>query len=490
MKKHLMYFIMSLSLVLVTAGLALTNGDFESGLANWIDYSTGSGQATADYGTARTGDFCAKLFMGGISGYAEIAQAESAANIGETWKVEGWCYKTGGTCYFGWYDGPQISVTSGSWTKYTDMITFSSGATKEVDFYLGGMIGATAYLDDVVTSKVIPAINTYGSFDSSGDLAYWLFEKYGDATTAGTLNWVANYNGQTGVAQMSQNAGEKAKITQVFSVPSTGWYTASAKVATDISDPTKQQKVYIYLQELSASTAIIAAGNTIIQPGKGGFGGAGNWREIKISFYTNATFMGVQVVGINPAGSGVSGNLYIDDVWVTPGAPQPSGTVSLVNAEFTSNINNWLLEPYGDAGGAGPGAGTWGWVGSQAGRNGILAGEQSAGQKGKLTQNIDLPHGTHDALCSLWVYSGATSMSDTQKVYLYLYSLNSSNGTTVIESGNAILQPGKWNQGGWRELKFGYAPYTGYNAVQIVGINPTGKPTQYIYFDSVSIQQD
>jgi hypothetical protein len=80
-------------------------------------------------------------------------------------------------------------------------------------------------------------------------------------------------------------------------------------------------------------------------------------------------------------------------------------------------------------------------------------------------------------------------MGDTQKVYLYLYSLNSSGGMIVV-SGNAILQPGGWAQGVWRELQFGYPPLTGYSSVQLVGINRPLKPTQYIYFDTVSVKQD
>jgi hypothetical protein len=197
--------------------------------------------------------------------------------------------------------------------------------------------------------------------------------------------------------------------------------------------------------------------------------------------------MGVQVVGINQLASGVSGNLYIDDVWVVAGASLPSGTVTLTNPDFTSDISGWLAEVYG---GASSGSGTWSWDGSNVGGHiGVLSGYQSAGQKGQLTQNVNLPYGSDDALCSVWVYSGAGAMGDTQKVYLYLYSLNSSGGMIVV-SGNAILQPGGWAQGVWRELKFGYPPLTGYNAVQIVGINRPAKPTQYIYFDSVEVKQD
>ncbi|MCX7918676.1 MAG: hypothetical protein N3A72_03505 [bacterium] len=338
-----------------------------------------------------------------------------------------------------------------------------------------------------------PYLNHHGSFTTASDTTQWLFEPYGDAVPpgpgAGSLTWENNYSGQTGVLRLSQTPGQKGKLTQVFSVPSSGWYTASALVATDVADPTKQQKVYLYLQELMSDTTIIATSNTIIQPGKGGFAGTGIWRQIKTSFYATATLLSVQLVGINPPATGLTSNLYLDEVWVVAGAPQPTGTVTLTNAGFTSDISGWLVEPYGDANPT-PGAGSWSWLSNLDGRTGILSGYQSAGQKGKLTQAVDFPHGTNDVIGSLWVYSGAGTINDTQKVYLYIYSLNTTSGSVIIESGNAILQPGKWAQGVWRELKFGYKPLTGYHSVQIVGINRPGKPTLFIYVDSVDVKQD
>lgn len=350
----------------------------------------------------------------------------------------------------------------------------------------------TATLDTLTTSQmyavgvdssVTPFLNSYGTFTDASDLLHWFFELYADGTDKGTLTWVSDYNGQSGVAQIAQNAGEKGKITQVFSVPSTGWYTAIAKVATDIADVNKQQKVYLYLQELSSSdNAIAATGNIIIQPGKGGFGGVGIWRELKISFYASNTLLGVQVVGINPI---TTGDLYIDEVWVTAGASLPSGTVTLTNPDFTSDISGWLTEIYGD----GTGTGTWTWVSNQDGCSGVMSGTQSAGQKAKHSQIVNLPFAGRDALGSVWVYSSAGSMNDTQKVYLYIYSYDNSGYSTIQETGNAILQPGKWTPGQWTQLQFGYTPLTAYNVVQLVGINPIGNPYQAIYFDDVEIKQ-
>ncbi|MFB3896732.1 MAG: carbohydrate binding domain-containing protein [bacterium] len=486
------YFGLSLliSCILISSGWAITNGDFEYGdLTGWSTDAGGSGIASADYGTGHTGDYCAKLFLGGVGSWVAIDQTESVANEGEIWKVEGWCYKTGGTCLFGWYDGAEQTVSAGSWTKYTDTITFGSGDSKAVDFYLSGTVGSSAYLDDVVTSRIYESLNNHGTFESLSDITtYWMFEKYGDGTAAGNITWETSYAGQDGVARINQNSGEKGKITQVITVTSTGWYTATAKVATDISEQAKQQKVYLYLYEYDTSFNPAATGNLIIQPGKGGFGGSGVWRDLKISFYSSSTIIGVQVVAINPITTAVSGSLYIDNVFITAGASQPTGIVGINNASFDSTIGGWVLESYADA--TATGAGTWDWVSFYQGQNGVCYASQTSGQKGKMSEGANVTYAQHDAIGTIWVYSDATLQANTQKVYLYIYSYDNSGYSNIQESGNAILQPGKWTQGVWRPLKFGYSPLTNYNIIQFVGINPVGKPSQSIYFDEVSVKQD
>jgi hypothetical protein len=357
-----------------------------------------------------------------------------------------------------------------------------------------------------VDGSVPSPLNSDGEFDDPTQLSNWDWRIYGGVISKGTLSLLPSYTDQsgitqTGVAQIYQTPGEKGQLSKTFTVdPSSvpGWFTASARVATDIVATTiiKQQKVYLYLQELASDLSIAATGNVIIQPGQGGFGnggvgntGAGVWRDLQISFYVKSSpsSLGVQVVGINPGNSGANGNLYIDNVWVVAGAPQPSGTVTLINPDFNSNITDgWMEDLYG---GALAGKGTWDWWGSDVvGRSGLMRGSQTVGQKAQHTQYVDLPYKGYDALCSVWVYSGATLPIYTQKVYLYVFSLDGSNN--IIESANAILQPGQWDPGGWRELKFGFIPLTKHNAVQLVGINKQGSGTELIYFDTVSLQQD
>jgi hypothetical protein len=483
------YIILSIvaSCILISSGWSITNGSFESGtLSGWNIDTVNYGTAQARLGTAHTGKYSAWLNLGGRDSWVAIHQAEDTANDGETWKVEGWCYNFGGNCEFGWYDHPEQNVTSSNWAKYTDTITFSGGSSKWVDFYLYGTMGASAYLDDVSTFRVFQGLNHYETFDSVVDTTYWVFEKYGDGTGSGTLSWVSSYNGQTGVVRITQDSGEKGQLSRVFTVASSGWYTATAKVATDISDQTQQQKVYLYLQELANDYQVAATGNIVIQQGKGGLGSAGNWRDLKIAFYASNTILGVQVVSINPITATDSGSLYVDNIIVTAGASQPTGNVTITNANFDTNISNWLVEVYAD----GTGPGTWGWLSSYSSHTGICYATQTSGQKGKISQIVNLPYAQHDATGSIWVYSGAAAKANTQKVYLYIYSYDNSGYANIQESGNAILEFGKWTQGVWRELKFGYSPLTNYNGLQLVGINKAGQPTQSIYFDSVAVKQD
>jgi hypothetical protein len=342
--------------------------------------------------------------------------------------------------------------------------------------------------DDAFVTKLSlgsPYLSSYGEFTTSSDTSHWYYEKYGDGTAAGTLSWVTGYNGQSGVLKLRQNAGEKGKITQIFSVASAGWYTAVAKVASDISNISKQQKIYLYLQGLNSDTTIVATGNLVVQPGNSGLIGSGVWRQLQISFYTQQTLLGVQVVGINPTTSNATGSVYLDDVWVYAGAAEPSEPIILTNLSFDEGTTGWLVQVYAD----GTSPGIWSGIGSWSGHTGVVEGNQIGGEKGKLSQIFSIAESGNNMTGSVWVYSAATSMGNSQKVYLYLYSYTS-DYSKVIESGNAILQPGKWIPGEWHQLRFGYIPFSIYNAVQVVGINPVGKPTQSLYFDDIVINQD
>ncbi|MDI6784788.1 MAG: hypothetical protein QME64_11935 [bacterium] len=331
------------------------------------------------------------------------------------------------------------------------------------------------------------SVNSYGQFSTSSDTTKWFYEKYGDGTAPGTLTRLASYGGQTGVIRITQAPGEKAKLTQVFSVSSPGWYIARANVATNVTTVSKQQKVYLYLQELASDTSVAATANQVIAPGSGGLPAAGSWKQLEIAHYTNSTILGIQVVGINPASSGITSAIYFDNLEVYREVPNGYlGTpVAIVNPSFASNTNSWGIEVYGD----GTGPGTWSWVSSWSARNGIIRGNQLGGEKGKASQLCAVPAANKNCAASIWVYSAATSKSNTQKVYLYFYSFDSGY-TKIMESGNGILQPGKWSQGSWQQLQFAYTPMSKYNAVQFVAINPPGKPTQSIYFDEVAIEQE
>ncbi|MDI6782921.1 MAG: PKD domain-containing protein [bacterium] len=324
--------------------------------------------------------------------------------------------------------------------------------------------------------------NQFGQFTASSDTSHWYFEVYGDGAGAGTLSWTSSWN----VISIMQAAGQKAKLSQIFSVPSSGWYTAKVKVATDVADISKQQKVYLYLQELNQDTGIVTSANQVVAPGNGGLGDAWTWKEMAISYYTQSTLLGIQVVSINPSSSGAWGSLYLADIWVYPAAPRVDrsyGTakVHFVNPTFDAGTTGWFFEPYGDAATAGVWTTAWS----------VLALTQTGGEKGKTSQLFSFPNHTPEknAMASGWVYSQVTAISNTHKVYLYLYSFDSSY-TKIMESGTVILYAGKWTPNEWRQLQFGYTPLTVNNAVQLVGINPEGNSYKTIYFDNLEIKQE
>ncbi|MFB3897016.1 MAG: hypothetical protein ACE14V_12010, partial [bacterium] len=327
--------------------------------------------------------------------------------------------------------------------------------------------------ESLIDDNLLSAVNNHGDFNVSSDTNYWYWQVYGDGTGPGSLNWDATY----GYIAIAQEPGQKGKLTQVFSVPSTGWYTAKARVWTDISDSSKQQKVYLYLQELNTDNSIIETGNQVIYDGSGYFGSAWNPIDMEISFYAQKTKLAVQFVAINQSNSGINGNLCADYIWVYPGAANATTLIPLYNASFDLGSTYWLLEPYGDA--SFPGI----WTAAYS----DLILSQDNGMKGKASQWFALEN-TGRIYASAMVYSDAPSMSESQKVYLYVFD-HASNWGQIIDSGNAIFQPGKWTPGQWQKIQFMYNPVSLFNSVQLVGINPRNL-WEALYFDNVVLKQE
>jgi hypothetical protein len=323
-------------------------------------------------------------------------------------------------------------------------------------------------------------LNNYGGFSSSNDTTHWYFESYNDSTSPGSLIWSSSGSpGSIGVVMLKELPGEKGKLSQIFSVSTPGWYTLHARIRSTIFYQDLHPKVVLSLQEFDSNTTIIASANQVILPGTGRFGGSGAWKPLEISLYAQNTLLGIQFIVINSIDTSYTSYIYVDDLWVYPGVAVVTTEIGLSNSEFDEGTTGWYIEPYGDAWSAG----IWeGW-------NGLLVGSQGPGEKGKISQLFELSTTEINVTGSVWVYSGATSINETQKVYLYLYSYDSGYGK-VIESGNAILQPGKWVSSQWHQIQFGCLPLTTYNAVQLVAINPIGNPYQAIYFDDLEVKQE
>ncbi|MFB3895124.1 MAG: LVIVD repeat-containing protein [bacterium] len=329
--------------------------------------------------------------------------------------------------------------------------------------------------------------NGYSQFSTSSDTSHWYFEPYGDSIYPGVLSWISTYE----CCAITQAPGQKGKLSQIFTVPYPGWYTAKAKIRTDIAEVSNQQKVYLYLYEYNQvgdstlrDTEIIASGSQVIYAGNGGFGDVSTGKELEVSFYAQNTMLGIQLVCINPISSGVWGSLYLDDLWVYPAEPQVercygATNVAMLNPSFDENTVGWILERYGES----LYAGVWTTAYS------MLCLTQYGGNKGKASQSVQLPYSGRNACASVWVYSDAVSRGETQKVYLYLYSYPP-EGDKIIESGNVVLYPGKWESNQWNQLKVAYTPMTEYAVVQAVGINPINNSWATLYFDEVSVNQD
>ncbi|MDI6784913.1 MAG: hypothetical protein QME64_12585, partial [bacterium] len=326
----------------------------------------------------------------------------------------------------------------------------------------------------LVAEYQLSPMNSYGEFTANSDTTHWYFEKYGDASSAGALGVNTTY----GFAAIYQIPGQKAKISQVFSVPSSGWYTAKASVLTDISDISKQQKVYLYLQELGAGNTITGCANQVIYPGNGGLGSAWTWKDLEIFYFATGTVLAVQVVGINDASSGVNGSLVIDYIWVYAEAANPTETIALYNPSFDLGSTYWWLEKYGNA--TYPGIWTTAWS------NLILS--QDSGMKGQASQWFSVPSIGKRVSGKLHLLSGNIIPGKTQKVYLYIYDCDSTY-TKIIASGNGIFYPNKWADNTWQDLQFIYNPSTKYNVVQLVGINPNSG-WDALYFDWVELKQE
>jgi PKD repeat protein len=382
------------------------------------------------------------------------------------------------------YDTSSGNPTGWSWTfgdGSTSTIqnpthTYNTSGNYTVTLIANNQYGSSTTTKNeyiMVSNPPLLNLNSYGEFTASSDTTQWYFEVYGDSAGAGALMIDTTY----GYVAIYQVPGQKGKLTQVFSVPSTGWYTAKTKVWTTVTTVSQQQKIYLYLQELANDTSIIATGNLVIQPGKGYFSAAWEPKEIEISFYTQSTLIGVQLVTINPGSSGVEGVLCADYIWVNPGAPHPINMI--FSDSFDAGTAGWIYQIYGDA----ASAGSWTTASS------MLSLVQVGGEKGKASYLFGFPTTNRSALVSVWVYSDVSTVNGTQKVYLYVYD-NTSGYGQIVDSGNAILQTGKWTPRQWRQLQFVFAPTSQYNTAQLVGVNPIGNDWAGVYFDTLEIKQD
>jgi hypothetical protein len=131
----------------------------------------------------------------------------------------------------GTYAGQTVGQWNFNWTA-------PSVASATVKFYASGLaannngneIGDYVYtIVSTLNPYIAPSevyLNSYGEFTVSSDTSHWFFNVYGNASSAGTLL----VNTTAGNIAISQAPGQKGQLTQIFSVPSTGWYTAKTRI--------------------------------------------------------------------------------------------------------------------------------------------------------------------------------------------------------------------------------------------------------------------
>ncbi len=143
-----------LTLTVMSPLYAQFTDDFEEG-NSWTTVSGTINQSISQNHTP--GGMFSLYGFATFSHPAEAVRRENSSVAGETWKVEGWVYPSGGRIEFGWYDHSLSAVATGSsWKLVSDTITFQPGDTFNVDFYISGT-GGNAYLDDVSTVKIVEA---------------------------------------------------------------------------------------------------------------------------------------------------------------------------------------------------------------------------------------------------------------------------------------------------------------------------------------------
>jgi hypothetical protein len=139
-------------IICISPAWAEFTDDFEEG-NTWMTLSGTVNQSISQNHTS--GGMFSLYGFATFSQPAEAVRQETSAMAGETWIVQGWVYPSGGHIEFGWYDHTLSTVaTGGGWVLVSDTITFKSGDSFNVDFYVSGT-GGNAYLDDVSTKKVL-----------------------------------------------------------------------------------------------------------------------------------------------------------------------------------------------------------------------------------------------------------------------------------------------------------------------------------------------
>lgn len=334
--------------------------------------------------------------------------------------------------------------------------------------------------------KVCKNLVENGYFDS--DTTIWEYWPFGYATSMGSYSWESEYLGQSGVLKISQVEGEKIAISQLIAIDSGKWYTARAKIATDIENLDGTQKVYLHLYEYQDGVGVRVSSEAV-QPGSGMIPKVNGWRPLSVSFYSISTMVGISIISIMPEGS-EGGNLYVDDIELIE-CPPPVATaygptkLEVTNGTFDENIDGWYYWTYGIA--SGMGAVSW-EAGPVGNKEGLLKVEQQAFEKLAGSQFSSSDVDINGAI-SCWVYSDVESDELTQKVLL-VGSFYDEDTSKVISNLYVSIPAGRLKARQWTELKVAGTARSNVFGLSFIVINPADRPPAVMYIDDVQLDAD
>jgi hypothetical protein len=150
----------------------------------------------------------------------------------------------------------------------------------------------------------------------------------------------------------------------------------------------------------------------------------------------------------------------------------------LLNGKFDSTLSNWSTEIYGD----GTGTGTVTVEASYLGKTNVYKVAQTAGQKAKATQIIDVTPNQWLTARAKVATDAASVPASKQKAYLYILDF------PITRSAHDIIQPNYFAPGVWNDMEISFYARSTQVAVQLVSIiQASATAGAGMYWDNIEL---